>query len=82
MTQARSTLVSTSDTPYYHCIPRCVRRAFLCGEDKYSGQIFAHRRQWMVDRIRQLIDIFAINVCTYSIMSNILILFYMLMKPK
>ena len=68
MTQSRSSLISLSDTPYYHCISRCIRRAFLCGEDQYSGQSFAHRRQWMVDRIRQLTDIFAINVCAYSIM--------------
>ncbi|MCG6202659.1 transposase [Psychromonas antarctica] len=70
MTQSRSSLISLSDTPYYHCISRCVRRAFLCGEDQYSGKSFSHRRQWMVERIRQLSNIFAINVCAYSILSN------------
>jgi hypothetical protein len=29
MTRPRSTLVSVADTPYYHVIARCVRRAFL-----------------------------------------------------
>jgi len=70
MTQSRDMLISLSDTPYYHCISRCVRRAFLCGEDKYSGQSFEHRRQWMVDRIRFLTNVFSIEVCAYAIMSN------------
>ncbi len=38
MTQSRDSLISLSDTPYCHCIFRCVRRTFLCGEDKYTGQ--------------------------------------------
>ena len=70
MTQSRDSLISLCDTPYYHCISRCVRRAFLCGADKYSGQSFEHRRQWIVERIRFLTDIFPIEVCAYSIMSN------------
>ena len=70
MTQARSTQISLQDTAYYHCISRCVRRAFLCGEDTYSGQSFEHRRIWIVERIRLLSQVFAIDVCAYAIMSN------------
>jgi len=70
MTQSRDSLISLSDTLYYHCISRCVRRAFLCGEDEFSGQSFEHRRQWIVERIRFLTDVFPIEVCAYSIMSN------------
>ena len=70
MTQARRTQVDLDYTPYYHCIARCVRRAFLCGEDFYSGKSFSHRRQWIVDLIRKLSGVFCIDVCAYAIMSN------------
>ncbi|TEW53078.1 transposase, partial [Psychromonas sp. RZ22] len=70
MTQSRQSQVSLSDTPYYHCISRCVRRAYLCGEDKYTQKSFEHRRQWVVERMHYLASLFSIDICAYAIMSN------------
>lgn len=66
----RKLLISLEDTPYYHVVARCVRRAWLWGYDSYAGKDYSHRKAWVLHRLRQLADIFSIELCAYAIMSN------------
>ena len=60
----RARIVDSSTSGFYHCISRCVRRAFLCGDE------YDHRRLWIEQRLAELLDVFTIEACAYAIMSN------------
>jgi REP element-mobilizing transposase RayT len=47
-----------------------VRRAFLCGSDPLTGFNFEHRRQWIVNRIKQVCSVFAVDLFAYAVMNN------------
>ena len=70
MTVARGDIVNLDERGIYHCCGRCVRRAFLCGDDPYTGRNFEHRRGWVRDRLELLAEAFGIDVFTYAVMSN------------
>ena len=70
MVIARGKFVKENEVGTYHCISRCVRRAFLCGEDIYSGKNYEHRRGWIRDRLKELSLIFGVEVFSYAVMSN------------
>ena len=69
MTYPRAHLVDP-DGGVYHVCSRCVRRAWLCGDDHLTGFNFDHRKQWLEQRILNLCEIFAVDLYGYAVMSN------------
>jgi hypothetical protein len=67
---ARREIVAENEVGAYHCVARCVRRAFLCGHDPLTGKNFDHRKVWLLERLQELAGVFAIEVLSFSIMSN------------
>ena len=65
-TYSRRQIVVEDEVGVYHCVARCVRRAFLCGIDSYTGQDYSHRKEWILDRLRDLAGLFAIEVCNQA----------------
>lgn len=70
MTSPRKDVVSPNEPVFYHCIARCVRRAFLCGFDRYSSKSYEHRKSWIRRRLAFLVTAFAIECVAYAVMSN------------
>ena len=64
MPTPRSVIVDESQPGVYHCLSRCVRRAYLCGDG------YDHRRAWLERQIAKLVNLMAIDVFAYSILSN------------
>ena len=70
MPTPRNQQIALEATPYYHCMSRCVRRAFLCGRDQLSGTNYEHRRDWVESRLIECADTFCIDIAAYAIMHN------------
>lgn len=70
MTYPRKVLICLNDTPYYHVVARCVRRAWLWGHDDYAGKDYSHRKSWVLERLQELAGAFAIDICAFAVMSN------------
>ncbi len=64
MTIARAHLVDPSVTRWYHCVTRCVRRAFLLGEGMHD------RKSRIEHRLEELAETFAVAVAGFAILDN------------
>jgi len=60
----RAQIVDEAVTPWYHCVSRCVRRAFLCGEGA------EHRKVWIEHRLNELVTIFSIDCAGFAVVDN------------
>ena len=55
--QARGKSMAPAKVQVFHTVQRCVRRAFLCGEDAVSGKSYDHRKQWIRERLELYLDL-------------------------
>ena len=62
-----------NNPPWIHCISRCVRGAFLCGEG------LEHRKDWIEKRLALLAKYCAVQIGAYAIMSNHL---HIVLQPR
>jgi REP element-mobilizing transposase RayT len=67
---ARARLFHPAEVAVVHCINRCVRRCFLCGDDPLTGRNFDHRKRWLEERLAFLAGQFGIDILGFSILSN------------
>lgn len=66
----RRDVLAEGEIQVVHCINRCVRRAYLCGRDPYTGTDYEHRRELIRQRMEYLAGIMGIEVLGYAVMSN------------
>ena len=65
MTIARSAIIDPTRAGAYHIISRCVRRAFLCGDEA------EHRRAWLEHSLRIFSQAFAVDVLVQLLASSL-----------
>ncbi len=73
MRLSRSRQFDQDAPPWLHCMSRCVRRAFLCGDG------FEHRRGWIEGRLKLLVQLFSVDMAAYAVMSNHL---HVVIRPR
>lgn len=67
---ARGDVLDPKEVQVVHAVQRCVRRAYLCGDDPHSGESYEHRRRWIRARLEFLASVFGIDCLTYTVLFN------------
>jgi putative transposase len=67
---ARSQYVKEGEEGVYPCFCRCVRRASLFVVDVVTNWDYTHRKEWIVERLKFLASIFAVDVCAFAVMTT------------
>ena len=67
---ARRDIFAPGAEGIFHCWSRCVRRAFLMGDDPQTGKNYDHRRQWMLERLDVICQAFCIDVLFFAVLGN------------
>lgn len=67
---ARAEIVEEGEVGIYHCLVGCVRGALLFGDDPSTGRKYNHRKEWIIDRLRVLAGLFAVDVTAFAVMSD------------
>ncbi len=70
MPNPRSDTISPTKIQLLHVFCRLVQRGFFMGTDSVSGINYDHRRDWLLDRIKLLAQVYCIDVITIAIMHN------------
>jgi REP element-mobilizing transposase RayT len=70
MTYPRSHTVNPTVSGTYLCTSRCVRRAWLCGEDELTQRCYDHRKDWIEDRALGLTQVYAMSITSFAVLSN------------
>lgn len=70
MTIARKHIYDVDEIGLYHCFSRCVRRAFLCGTDDYTGKNYDHRKQWLEELLEEATSCHVVDLISFAVLDN------------
>ena len=66
----RSKVINEDEVGTYHCFNRCVRHAYLMGEDFATKRNYNHRKNWFRSLLENLASQFAIDMAKYALLDN------------